>query len=677
MKSEFLVVSDLHLERKNVTAQNFILNTINELIQKRQKKGLKTILVCPGDVHNGTKGVDFLSKIQAPVVYVAGNHEFWEQDYYETLTAFHHQTPSNVHFLHNDFVVLEDFIFVGATLWSDLGKELNPDIFTHAAFTMNDTHQIKAAQWYEQQENIEKSYSLSHFSPEKIAENKAWNIFIEREENEKSLTFYKEFFEMYRIIKAIPEALETLDSRLNSSYKPLTPEEYHRQKAALLAYEQDDSFEHWFEQNKHLLGYREYDIPLDLTPVKEKIFTRLKGVNLKDKKIIMVSHHLPFLEERLIGRQEWFEEDINKKYFKTLPATVYGLRQGVDYNYHNYMWRLSKGEFNKDEAITQVVHYHNDGSTNLPHEVIKHTYAWVHGHEHSYNYEDTLKGIKIITNPLAHSMAVFSLNQDGTIGLGETYKRYHQVADNEEKKIIEKLKKSFLRVPNLTLSKTEQAKAVALWALKSFNWDEYTESYDYIYQINEKLFSLLLKNPQWTESMNKPTQMKVFVLIDALAQAIQSVQEMENRFNEGIDIRIDENYSFNLKYGHSYQPTNHTSYFKYVSEPLRVLKHQSTYKGEFDYEFWLRESYENKCIMEKNQPKITFVKEALEKFPIVRVSQVTPTALKAFDKVFPRHYHSDFDFTHQMQSNFYKLREEHQKDFLEEQRKRRSKLLDF
>lgn len=70
---------------------------------------------------------DFLKRcsFQFPhVVYVAGNHEFYHgkwvasiQHLRDTCNQF-----NNVYFLENDIKVIDDFTFVGATLWTDCNK---------------------------------------------------------------------------------------------------------------------------------------------------------------------------------------------------------------------------------------------------------------------------------------------------------------------------------------------------------------------------------------------------------------------------------------------------------------------------------------------------------------------------------------------------------------------------
>ncbi|TLX15759.1 metallophosphoesterase [Rhizobium sp. MHM7A] len=56
-----------------------------------------------------------------PVIFVAGNHEFYRSSVIESLAAAKTAAADmpNVHFLHNRAVEIGDVLFVGATLWTD------------------------------------------------------------------------------------------------------------------------------------------------------------------------------------------------------------------------------------------------------------------------------------------------------------------------------------------------------------------------------------------------------------------------------------------------------------------------------------------------------------------------------------------------------------------------------
>ena len=116
------VVSDLHLEFSDINIKN------DENCD---------VLILSGDIlvaeklmrpEAGKPFRDFLSRVsfQFPnVVYVAGNHEFYSSGKFfqsiEDLRSVCAEYP-NIHFLERDTVTIDDVLFVGGTLWTDLNK---------------------------------------------------------------------------------------------------------------------------------------------------------------------------------------------------------------------------------------------------------------------------------------------------------------------------------------------------------------------------------------------------------------------------------------------------------------------------------------------------------------------------------------------------------------------------
>lgn len=82
------------------------------------------IIVAAGDIGINMQGVDWLKTLNKPVIYIAGNHEFYTHEYQSTLQSIRKQCAgSNVHFLENDSLVFQDVRFLGCTLWADLFAE--------------------------------------------------------------------------------------------------------------------------------------------------------------------------------------------------------------------------------------------------------------------------------------------------------------------------------------------------------------------------------------------------------------------------------------------------------------------------------------------------------------------------------------------------------------------------
>ena len=90
---------------------------------------------------------DFLKRVsfQFPhVVYIAGNHEFYHGRWDASLDHLREECAkfTNVYFLERDMKVIDDIVFVGGTLWTDMNKEDSLTMFTIRSM-MNDFRVIK------------------------------------------------------------------------------------------------------------------------------------------------------------------------------------------------------------------------------------------------------------------------------------------------------------------------------------------------------------------------------------------------------------------------------------------------------------------------------------------------------------------------------------------------------
>jgi DNA repair exonuclease SbcCD nuclease subunit len=100
---------------------------------------------------------DFLSRVsnECPhVVYVAGNHEFYHGRWNQSLDHLREECARypNIYFLERDIKVINDYTFIGATLWTDCNKSDRLTILTLNGM-MNDYRVIR---------NDEHSYSRLH-----------------------------------------------------------------------------------------------------------------------------------------------------------------------------------------------------------------------------------------------------------------------------------------------------------------------------------------------------------------------------------------------------------------------------------------------------------------------------------------------------------------------------------
>jgi predicted phosphodiesterase len=108
-------------------------------------------VVIAGDIGQGiAEGVRFLAEAglnAKPVIYVAGNHEFYGRDRHAELAAARAEAAAspNVHLLERDSVTIDGVEIVGCTLWTDYryaGVERRPEAMRYAAQRLNDHRYI-------------------------------------------------------------------------------------------------------------------------------------------------------------------------------------------------------------------------------------------------------------------------------------------------------------------------------------------------------------------------------------------------------------------------------------------------------------------------------------------------------------------------------------------------------
>lgn len=106
---KILVLSDLHLEQARFLPNAAATKACD-------------VIVLAGDIHTGDRGIRWARETFAnkPIVYVAGNHEFYGQDWDAGLNTMRETARVlDVQFLENDCVEISGVRFLGATLWTD------------------------------------------------------------------------------------------------------------------------------------------------------------------------------------------------------------------------------------------------------------------------------------------------------------------------------------------------------------------------------------------------------------------------------------------------------------------------------------------------------------------------------------------------------------------------------
>lgn len=136
------ILSDLHLEA-----------TRGWDLPSRNARPAFDVMIVAGDlVTRMERGARWLlARVTEPIIYVAGNHEFWGCDVDRTVEkARLVAAGTNLHILQNNAVVINSVLFVGATLWTNFELFGNRDLaMRRAAEGMNDYHRIRKRRYVE------------------------------------------------------------------------------------------------------------------------------------------------------------------------------------------------------------------------------------------------------------------------------------------------------------------------------------------------------------------------------------------------------------------------------------------------------------------------------------------------------------------------------------------------
>lgn len=122
-------ISDLHLDCLNeMHLEDFMEKTVNPKAD---------IIVLAGDAAEG-KEIDILlnqlAGINKPIYYVAGNHEYWSDVHCKDFIPWLKRRLAhlyNVKVLEDEHVVIDDFVLIGGTLWTNLRNPINANLVRH------------------------------------------------------------------------------------------------------------------------------------------------------------------------------------------------------------------------------------------------------------------------------------------------------------------------------------------------------------------------------------------------------------------------------------------------------------------------------------------------------------------------------------------------------------------
>lgn len=101
------------------------------------------VLIAAGDIGVGTEGYEWLQTLGLPVVYVAGNHEYWGYEMADLNSLLVDGCKgSNVHYLEKDSIIINGVRFIGCTLWTDFNGSNDEILMEELENIMNDFRYI-------------------------------------------------------------------------------------------------------------------------------------------------------------------------------------------------------------------------------------------------------------------------------------------------------------------------------------------------------------------------------------------------------------------------------------------------------------------------------------------------------------------------------------------------------
>lgn len=105
------VLSDIHLEKNDFEYEHHG----------------EDVVCLVGDIGEGILGALWaLKNITVPIIYVAGNHEYYSglsfEEVNHALKMLEEQHPKRFYFMNNDSVFIGDVEFIGGTMWTDFAS---------------------------------------------------------------------------------------------------------------------------------------------------------------------------------------------------------------------------------------------------------------------------------------------------------------------------------------------------------------------------------------------------------------------------------------------------------------------------------------------------------------------------------------------------------------------------
>lgn len=130
------VASDLHLEhlQRKFPGERIV------------RPSAADVLILAGDIHNGTRAIEMFRDWPTPIIYVLGNHEFYDGHRERTLAEFRDAVRgTNITMLENETIVYRGTRFIGCTLWTSFTLEgcVESELMSEAAQCLADFRAIE------------------------------------------------------------------------------------------------------------------------------------------------------------------------------------------------------------------------------------------------------------------------------------------------------------------------------------------------------------------------------------------------------------------------------------------------------------------------------------------------------------------------------------------------------
>jgi hypothetical protein len=114
------------------------------------------------------------------VLYINGNHEYYGYNYEGTHNVLKENLPEGIHFMDDSVVKIQDWNFIGSTLWTDFRKE-NPLEMMEASRFLNDYKTIRIGSNYRKlrpEDTLEFHKKSKQFLIEKLEQFKNDKVWV-------------------------------------------------------------------------------------------------------------------------------------------------------------------------------------------------------------------------------------------------------------------------------------------------------------------------------------------------------------------------------------------------------------------------------------------------------------------------------------------------------------------